>query len=462
MSSEIDLSVGAISGHFRRLAIPAATGVVVSSLYNVVDNFFAGLHSVEGLAVLSLATTVIFLLTVVSFAMNAAIVALIGNALGAQKIAYAKRLASQGLSYAVFLSLVLAAVFLALAPLLVGAISTPGNLRESAIDYLNVAILSTPFFIVAFSANGILMTQGRTVPMLCAQIASCFVNIGLNPLFMFGIPGVIPGMGIIGIAVSTLVCQAGVMVFILKQTLNSQLMHEGGSTIYRPIRADFAGITKMALPIGIGYILIVIGIFIVQAYLKRFGPGAIAAFGIGFRLQQILLMAGVAMAAALRAIASRNFGARNYDRVREAFRFCIKTGVGFMLMAALLLWVGGRPAMVLFTDDTEVVRIGAEFLKVYGLLLPVHFLTFSMHSLLQAFKRPAITLCVNIYREILGMAIFPAILVIALGLDTLGVWLGVAASAVTACLLALLITMRVARKKIGGLFQAATTNQDGH
>lgn len=457
MGNAIDLSVGSIPGHFRRMAIPTAIGIGITNLYHVVDNFFAGLLSVKGLAVLSLATTVIFLLTVLSLAMNAAIVALVGNALGAQKIADAKRLACQGLGYAVFLSLVFTTIFLAFAPFLVGAISTPGNLRESAIAYLNVAILSTPFIIVAFSANGILVTQGRTVPMLCAQILSCLLNIGLNPLFMFGIPGVIPGMGIIGIAVSTLVCQAGVMVFILLQALNSELMRKGRPSTYRPNREDFVCITKMALPISTGYALIVVGIFIIQAYLKRFGPEAIAAFGVGLRLQQILLMAGFAMAAALRAIVAMNFGAGEYGRVREAFRYCVKMGAGFMLLAALFLWIAGRPLMTLFADDTEVVRIGAEFLKVYGLLLPIYLLTFSTFSLLQAFKRPAITLCVVIYREIFGIAIFTAVFVISLGLGTLGIWLGVAASVVTACLLALLITMKVARKTIGGLFQAATS-----
>ena len=452
----IDLSVGPIPGHFRKMAIPAAIGVAVTSLYNVVDNYFAGLLSVESLAVLSLATTVIFLLTVLSIATNAAIVALVGNALGAQKFADAKRLACQGLSYAVILSLALAIVFLALAPSLIGAISVPGSLRETTIAYLNIAILSTPAFIVAFSANGILMTQGQAVHMLRAQTASCIANVGLNPLFMFGFPGVIPGLGIIGIAVSTLVCQAGVMVFILRQALNSDLMRKGGSSTYRPIREDFASIAKMALPIGTGYALIVIGIFVVQVYLKKFGPEAIAAFGVGFRIQQILLMAGLAMATTLRAIAARNFGAGEYDRVREAFRFCIRAGAGFMFLAALLLWMAGRPLMTLFADDKEVVRIGADFLRVYGLLLPVHLFTFSMDSLLQAFKRPAITLFVTIYREIFGIAFFVGVFVLALGMDTLGVWLGVAASVVTACLLALLTTMRVARQEMGGLFRAKT------
>lgn len=201
--------------------------------------------------------------------------------------------------------------------------------------------------------------------------------------------------------------------------------------------------------------MIVIGIFIVQVYLKRFGPEAIAAFGVGFRIQQILLVVGLALASTLRAIAARNFGAGEYDRVRKTFRFCIKTGLRFMLLMALLLWIGGRSAMTLFADDAEVVRIGTNFLKVYGSLLPIQFLTFSMNALLQAFKRPAIMLWATIFTEIFGVALFIGVFVLALGLDTLGVWLGVATSVLTTCLLALFITMKVAREEIGGLFGTA-------
>ena len=273
---------------------------------------------------------------------------------------------------------------------------------------------------------------------------------------MFGIPGVIPGMGILGIAVSTLVCQTGVMVFILKQALKSELMRKGGAPTYRPIRDDFRNITKMVLPIGAGYILVVIGIFIVQVYLKRFGPEAIAAYGAGFRLQQILLMVGFAISGAFRAIAAQNFGAGEYDRVREAFSFCVRKGAMFMLLAGVTLGILGRPLMTLFADNAEVIRIGVDFLRVYGLLLPVHLLTYSMYSLLQAFKRPAVTLFAIIYRETLGLAFFVGVFVIALGMGTLGVWLGVAASVVTACLFTLLITMKIAREEIGGLFRPRT------
>ena len=110
--------------------------------------------------------------------------------------------------------------------------------------------------------------------------------------------------------------------------------------------------------------------------------------------------------------------------------------------------------MSLFADDPEVIRIGVEFLKVNGLLLPVFFLNFSMNSLMQALKRPAMTLFVTIYRDTFAVWFFIGVFVLALGFETLGVWLGVATSAVTACLLAIFITTKIARKEIGGLLRA--------
>lgn len=457
MAQTIDMTAGSIPGHCRRIAIPVAVGISFITLYNVVDNFFAGLLSTEGLAVLSLSATVLIFLTTVGLSMNAAMVVLVGNAIGAQKFEDAKRLAHQGLSYMAFLSFALLLVFLVLGPLLIGAISAPGGLRDLAIEFLNIAILSAPAFIMSLGANGILVAQGDSMPMLRAQTASFFANIGLNPLFMFGIPGVIPGLGIVGVAVSTLVCQAGVMAFILSRVLRSELMRRGGSAVWRPIRADYGAITAMMLPVQVGYVLMLSGIFIVQVYLKNFGPETIAAFGVGLRIEQALLLPALALSLALRAVASQNFGAGEYGRVREAFGFCARAGAGFMLLAALLLWVAGRPLMTLFTSDPEVVRVGADFLKMYGVMLPARALLFSMYTLLQALRRPAGTLLISVYQEILAIALFVGVFVLVLGMDVRGVWIGVTASVYTALFLAFFVTTRVARGEIGGLFRAGSS-----
>lgn len=453
MTDRADLSVGPIPRHVWRIAVPAAVGIMFITLYSVVDNFFAGLMATEGLAVLSLSTSVLFLISTLGLSMNTAMVALVGNAIGAKEFAAAKRLACQGISYAVILSSVLTVTALALAPALVSAISVPGELRVSTLAFLNVAILSAPSFVLSIGANGILIAQGDPMPMLRAQIASFIANVILNPLFMFGIPGVVGGLGIIGIAVSTLTCQTSVAVFILWRVLQSDLMRQGGSSRYRPERPDYGAITAMFLPVQTGYILMVTGIFIVQVYLKGFGPEAIAAFGAGLRIEQVFLLPALALAIALRAIASQNVGAGQYDRVREVFRFCCGAGAAVTAAAGALMWLAGGLLMTLFSRDPEVIRTGHDFMKVYGALLPARLLLFSVYSLLQAFKLPAITLGISMYQEIVGITVFIGVFVSVLDLGIWGVWLGVAASVFTALLLAIAITARVARRQIDGLLR---------
>ena len=151
-------------------------------------------------------------------------------------------------------------------------------------------------------------------------------------------------------------------------------------------------------------------------------------------------------------IAAQNFGAVEYDRVREAFTFCCKAGFALMLAGSLLLWFAARPAVSLFTSDPEVVRLGGDYLNVDGFLLPIYILLFAMNSLLQAFKRPMYTLWIGIYRQGFGIAVFCAIFVILLDWGSWGVWFGIAASVFTGFLLALRITWSVANREIGGLF----------
>ena len=457
MPDNSDLTVGSIPGHVRRIAIPAAVGISFITLYHVVDNFYAGLLSTDGLAVLSLATSAMFLIFALGMSLNTAMVALVGNALGGEGAAAAGRMARQGIAYAVALSVGVLVAGLGLAPLLVKAISVPGALREATTMYLYVAIVSAPAFIVSIGANGILIAEGNAVPMLRAQIASFLANIGLNPLLMFGIPGLVPGIGILGIAVSTLLCQTGVMVYILLRLRGSVAMSATDSSPFR-LRADhWRAITGMVFPVLTGWILIVAGIFIVQVYLRTFGPQAIAAFGVGLRIEQALLLPAMSVAVAMRAVASQNFGAGQDARVRQAVRYCCKAGVGLMAGAAVLLWVAGKPLVALFSHEPEVIRIGAEFLRYYGLMLPGRAAIFIAYSLLQAFKLPSLTLGLAIYQEIFAITAFVGAFVWLLETGgTQAVWLGVATSVYTGMLLAFAVASRTARREVGGLFRDAT------
>jgi Na+-driven multidrug efflux pump len=199
--------------------------------------------------------------------------------------------------------------------------------------------------------------------------------------------------------------------------------------------------------------------FVVQFYLKGFGGDAVAAYGIALRVEQLLLLPAFGLTGALLPIAAQNYGAKNFDRVREAFFFCCKVGVIMMLLASGVLWLAAEFLIGIFTDSEEVRRIGAQYLRVDGFILPIYLVLFAINSLLQAFKKPIWTLVIGIYRQGIAVALFVYLFVNVFDFDTLGVWLGIATSVVTGMAVSAIVVQLIAKQQIGGLIGAKPQTQ---
>jgi len=446
-----DLTTGSIAGHFRALAIPTAIGLVFTTLYNVVDVYYAGMLTTDAQAGLAISFQVFFVLIAVGFGLSTAMSALVGNALG-EGSGDETLTACQGLVFAAVVSGLGIVLGWFAAPPLIALISEPGAYRDAANAYLGVLIFAAPAFLIAYGANGILTAQGDTKSMLYANIGAFFANVALNPLFIFGL-GPWDGIGFNGIALSTLVSQSGVAAFILWRVFASEVMQ--GKRRFAPDLAMMGQIAGQAFPASFAMMVMMIAGFVVQYFLKSFGGAAVAAYGIALRIEQLLLLPAFGLTGALLPIASQNMGARNFDRVREAAMFCFKSGIVLMLGASCVLWFAAGPALSVFTADADVIEIGKSYLHVDGFILPVYVMLFAINSLLQALRRPGVTLWIGIYRQGVGVALFGWIFVRLFDMGYFGVWLGIATAVTTGLALALVLTERVARQKIGGLFRRA-------
>jgi putative MATE family efflux protein len=459
MSANFDLTEGSIAQHFKKIAIPAAIGMVFTTLYNVVDVFYAGLLSTDAQAGLAIAFQVFFVLIALGIGLGSAMSALVGNALGAKDDTHAKHIAYQGISYGMLASLACAILGLFFGDDLIGIITEPGAYRDAANEYFLVMLLASPGFLLTFGANGVLQAQGDTVSMERAQIAAFFANLVLNPLFIFGIPGVVDGIGFTGLALSTVVSQTGVMLFILYRVFKSDIMNDESTHSFIPDLPTYKDITSQALPSSFTMVVMMFSGFVVQFYLKGFGGDAVAAYGIALRVEQLLLLPAFGLTGALLPIAAQNFGAKNNERVREAFFFCCKVGVTMMLFASVILWLAAEFLIGIFTDSDEVRRIGAQYLRVDGFILPVYLVLFAINSLLQAFKKPIWTLVIGIYRQGIAVALFVYIFVNIFAFDTLGVWLGIATSVITGMAVSAVVVQQIAKRQIGGLIGAKAQTQ---
>lgn len=449
-----DLTTGPISGHFRALAIPAAVGMMFSTLYNVVDTYFAGQISTDAQAGMAVGFQAFFIMMAVGFGLGSALSALVGNAAGQKDMAAARRLALQGIGYGLISTGLLMIASLWFGPLLINLVSEPGPYRDAGIDYFGWLVFSLPGFLMAYGANGILQARGDTKSLQRALMFAFFANCALNPLLIYGVPGVLPGLGFNGIALATIISQSGVALYVLHQVFRREMMQGWTWSEMKPEPATYKEITAQLAPTSFAILVMFAAGFVVQFGLKQFGGHAIAAHGIALRVEQLFLLPILGITGALLPIAAQNFGAENHARMREALFYCIKVCGVMMVIACPILWFGGRTFMGFFTNDDAVKDVGALYLKIDGLILPIYMMLFAINSHLQALKKPIYTLWIGLYRQGFGIAFFIWVYVGVFNMDVIGVFLGIATGVITGWMIAVAVAEYVSRPLIGSLFSA--------
>ncbi len=454
-TGQIDLTKGHLSQHFRTLAIPAAIGMVFNTLYNMVDMYFAGRLATASQAGISIGFGVFFIYIAFGFGLSSAISALVGRALGAKNQRAARRLIAHALIFAVLLSVVLMGIGLLLSPFLVEFVSEPGPYRDAANRYIFVLLLAIPGFLIAFACNGALQAQGDSVSLTRALIGAFFANIALNPILIYGIPGVWGGIGFDGLAVSTVLSQTGVMAFMVSRLSNSDAAAGLKRAHFGAKLSTFRILAAQMLPSSFSLQVMILAGIAVQYALKSFGGHAIAAYGVGMRIEQLVLLPILGVASSLLPIAAQNFGAHDFDRVRAAAAYSVKIALIFMVVACPILWLGAELAFGFFSQDPEVIRVGVGYLHFDAVLLPIYALLFIINALLQALQRPIWVLWISIYRQGFGVAFFVWLYLTLFGWDIWHVWYGIGTSVVSGLILSVVIAMYVAKREIGGLWRAA-------
>ena len=449
--AQVDLTIGPMSRHYRTLAIPAALGMVFSTLYNMVDIFYAGRLATQAQAGLAIGFMVFFIYIAFGYGLGAAVSALVGNALGAKDRQGARRMATQALAFAAMISVLLMGFGLWFSPVLVELVSEPGAYRDAALRYLLLLQLAIPGFIVAYACNGALQAQGDSVSLTRALFAAFIANIILNPLLIYGLPGLWSGIGFDGLAVSTVMSQTGVMIYMLWRLFGSEVTDGTRRAHFKPRIKTFRTLALQMLPTSFSMQIMIIAGFAVQYALKGFGGHAIAAYGVGMRIEQLVLLPILGVASSLLPIAAQNFGAGDFDRVRAAYAFSVRIAMIFMAVTCPILWLGADVAMGFFTRDADVRAAGVGYLRFDAFLLPVYSLLFINNALLQALKRPVFVLWISIYRQGFGVAFFVWLFLTLRGFDLWSVWYGVGTSVVSGLILSATIAVLVSRKEMGGL-----------
>jgi putative MATE family efflux protein len=448
MPQQSPLTMEPIPELVRRIAVPASIGYFFNTMYNVVDTYFAGLISTQALASLSLSLPVFFIIIAAGTGVSTGATALIANALGAGKREDAKLYAVQGISFGILTALALTALGLLLSPFLFGVLGAKGEYLSMVLDYMNTLFLGTVLFLMLYMFNAVLNAQGETRPFRNILIVAFFLNIGLDPWFIYGGLGV-PAMGVVGIALATLAAEAVGCVYLGYKVLQTGLVSRGDLANALPKFGPFREIARQGLPASVNMLTVGMGIFVITYFVSLFGKEAVAAYGSAMRVEQIVLVPSIGLNISTLTLVAQNNGARLFDRINQTLRISLFYGAVLMGIGTVLVFVGANYLMTFFTDDPSVIRIGATYLRIDALVFYAYVVLFVHVAALQGMKRPMYALWIGLYRQIVAPAILFSSLIRVFETGLTGIWWGIFAVTWSAALFTLFYARRLIGRESG-------------
>ncbi|MCC5847610.1 MAG: MATE family efflux transporter [Verrucomicrobia bacterium] len=451
-----------ISRLVRQISTPVSIGMFFQTMYNVVDTWAAGRLSTEALAALTASFPVFFLIIAVAHGCQAAASALISHALGADDEETARELAGQSLFFATWMSLAVGAIGWGLSPQLFDWLGIVGETRELGIQYVRTIFWATPCFVIGGTFHAMLSARGNTRPFRNALIAGFFLNIIFDLWFVFGGWGLSP-MGFAGIARATVLIQMGVLLYYWYMAVKAGFIPPSGFAHLHPRWRAQRRLMGQGFPALLNMLTIAAGIFIHTHFAGKVGTEVLAAFGTGMRIEQIALLPIIGLNTAAMTLAGHSYGAGRLDRLRETVFVCMRTGTVLYLIGAPIV-AGFAPFwMSRFSQDPEVIAIGATFLRFAMATMYSFVILFISTSVLQGLQRPHFAIWLGLYRQFLAPLLLIPILMARFERPEIGIWWGVLISTWSGALIAALFLMwtwRSLKKEFAGKNEKIAENPE--
>jgi putative MATE family efflux protein len=342
-----------------RVAIPAVASSLLMTLFSSVDAFWVGTRiGASGLAAVSTSLFWIWMIISLAEMVGVGLTAVAARRYGERRRDEASRLSGDALVFSVLLGVVVAIAGVATLPHMFALMQTPPDVTALGTTYLKTYLLGTPLIYGFFAVDAAFRASGDTKTPFLLLVTSVAITLVLDPALLLGL-GPFPRLGIAGAAIATIGTRGAAFVMGVVIAGRRGLLHFG-----RVRRESIVAVCRVGLPTAVtGVTFSLIYVFLTRTT-TRFGTPALAALGIGHRVESWLFMIGVGFGAATAAIVGQNLGAGRADRAERAgwlaTAFCTLLGV-----VAFALEIGmPRRFAALFTSDPAVIAEAVKYLRI--------------------------------------------------------------------------------------------------
>jgi len=390
----------------RKLAVPAMVGTLFQTLYNVVDTFFAGKISAEALSALSKSFPIYFIIIATSIGVTVAGTSLIGNSIGEKDNKKTLNYFSHIIYYGVLISIFITFLGLYFSKQVFYLMGSTQEVTSLGLEYTNIIFSGSFLFILVVSLNSLLHAEGDTKTYRNVLVLSFLLNIILNPILIFGFL-FIPAFGVKGIGIATIISQLASFLIILFKVLKNERVRNITSKYLVPKFLFFKNIFFQSMPISVSICGYALAAAIIFTYVGQSGEYAVAGYGVGTRIEQVVLLPILGINTAIISIIAQNYGANNFVRIKETYFTAIKYAFIIMITAGTLVFLSASVITGFFSNDPEVIEYGKRYLKISAFVLPAYPVFFLSNGFFMALKKSENAMISNFFRNVLNpIAVF--------------------------------------------------------
>jgi len=446
---EFDLTSGSIGKPLFFLAMPIVVTNLFQTAYNIADTFWLGQYSTDALASISFAFPMVFLL--ISFGMGISVAGsvLVAQFTGADEHREAEYAASQTVTFAVIVSLVLGVIGYFGVDTFLSLMGASQDVLPLATSYMEVISLGLVFMFGFFVFIALMRGYGDTITPMLVMFGSVVLNIIIDPFLIFGwtvvenapLVGTLafPELGIQGAAIATVFSRGLALVVGLV------IMFRGNRGVQIHLRdmvpdlSYLRRLVRIGLPASIEGTGRAVSMNLLLVIVAMFPDTVVAAYGIGTRVFSVVFLPAIAVARGVETMTGQNMGADKPDRAEQAAGLAAKFLFGVLTVVGIAVFLFPEPIISPFVgagqeNAAQVVEIGAEFIRYVAL-------TFGFIGIMRAytgsFRGAGKTLTAAAISVLtLGVIRFPIAWLTADPLGETGIWLSFAISNVVGAFIA--------------------------
>ncbi|MCH7575954.1 MAG: MATE family efflux transporter [Candidatus Marinimicrobia bacterium] len=350
-----------------KLSLPVFGGMMIHTLYSVVDMVFVGRVGADAVAALAYNLPLVFFAYGTVMGLSSGVTAVLAQAIGGRDKSRADNIADHALVLGVVLGGILMVVGLLYGRPMLEMLGATGAVNELSWRYLQVVAIGLPFSVLSGFFRGILTGEGDTVRPMTILGVGMVLNIILDPIFIFGLD-----QGVRGAAIATTVSQAIVFVIFIYLIMIRRTSYVSFNLrAFKFSSIIMLSIFKIGLPASFSFMVMATGAAVYNKILASFSDHAVAAYQVASRIEMVYFLPLIALSTGCVTLVAMFHGAGATDEIKKIVGYTMSRAVIYGLVFAAIIIPLAPLVLTIFKPNAEILAYGVSYLRINALAFPI-------------------------------------------------------------------------------------------